>query len=135
VKYHNRENEPILRFSEIQHERETECGKPLVLLHSLLADSCSFDGLTARLSTARRVLTIDLPGYRGTPRSTGAIPSVASDIARAPLAVGVCEGIDVLSNGYGGFVALALAQQAPSMVDRLVLLDSGRAGYERRSRD
>jgi 3-oxoadipate enol-lactonase len=117
--------------------RETGRGKPLVLLHSLLADSSAFDGLADRLSTTRRVLTIDLPGYGGTPRSTSAIPSVASDIARALQTVGVCDGIDLLGNGYGGFVALALAQQTPSMVDRLVLLDSaayfppaGKAGVQ-----
>lgn len=117
--------------------RDHGSGKPLVLLHSLLADSRSFDGLIARLSTVRRVLTVDLPGYRGTPRSTDAIPAVALGVARVLQAAGVGEGLDLLGNGYGGFVALSLAQQLPFRIDRLVLLDSaacfppaGKAGVQ-----
>jgi 3-oxoadipate enol-lactonase len=112
-------------------------GKPLVLLHSLLADSSSFEGLIAKLATERRVLTVDLPGYRGVPRSTDAVPAVALGVAQALRDAGLGDGFDLLGNGYGGFVALSLAQQLPSRVDRLVLLDSaacfppaGKAGVQ-----
>ncbi|MGY5775208.1 alpha/beta fold hydrolase [Rhizobium sp. LEGMi135b] len=105
----------------------TGSGKPLVLLHSLLADSSAFEGLKERLLPGRRILTIDFPGYGSTPRSTAAIPQVALGVAEAIQKFGINEKYDLLGNGYGGFVSLSLAQQLPARVDRLVLLDSAAA--------
>lgn len=99
-------------------------GKPIVLLHSLLADSGSFETFAAGLSNSRRILTVDLPGYRGTPRSAEAIPAVALGVAAALRDAGVDSGFDLLGNGYGGFVALSMAQQLSSRVDRLMLVGS-----------
>ncbi len=99
-------------------------GKSVVLLHSLLADSGSFDTFATDLSSDRRVLTVDLPGYRGTPRSAAAIPEVALGVAEALHDAGVGSDFDLVGNGYGGFIALSLAQQLPSRVDHLVLLGS-----------
>jgi 3-oxoadipate enol-lactonase len=104
--------------------RDFGAGKPIVLLHSLLADSGSFEAFAAGLSSAQHVLTVDLPGYRGTPSSADAIPEVALGVAEALRGAGVDSDFDLVGNGYGGFVALSMAQQLSSRVDRLVLLGS-----------
>jgi 3-oxoadipate enol-lactonase len=109
------------------HLRQLGHGKPLLLLHSLLADSRSFDALASDLASVRRVIIPDLPGYHASPPSTDAIPEVARRVMQELESIGVAEGLDVLGNGYGGFIALSLAQQFPQRVERLVLLDSAAA--------
>ena len=109
------------------HLRQMGKGKPLLLLHSLLADSRSFDALASDLSAGRRIVIPDLPGYHASPRSTESIPEVARRVMEELDAIGIGPVVDVLGNGYGGFVALSLAQQFAARVDRLVLLDSAAA--------
>lgn len=107
--------------------RELGKGSPVVLLHSLLADSSSFDGLAATLSSRFRVILFDLPGYRGAPASSDSIPEVASSIVKTLDGMGVRGAFDIVGNGYGGFLALAVAQQFTNRVRRLLLLDSAAA--------
>ncbi|MER1966369.1 alpha/beta hydrolase [Castellaniella sp. GW247-6E4] len=107
--------------------RQIGHGRPLLLVHSLLADSRSMDALASELSSGYRVVIPDLPGYGGSPRSGASIPEVAAELMAALAADGLNHELGVLGNGYGGFVALSLAQQFPEEVRRLVLLDSAAA--------
>jgi 3-oxoadipate enol-lactonase len=109
------------------NSRQLGKGSPVVLLHSLLADSSSFEALAASLSATFRVIVFDLPGYRGAPTSADTIPEVAHAIVMALDGLGVVGAFDVLGNGYGGFLALAVAEQFTDRVRRLVLLDSAAA--------
>ncbi len=107
--------------------RQIGHGSPVLLVHSLLADSGSMDALASELSSLYRVVIPDLPGYGESPRSSAAIPEVAAELMAALKAQGLDRGLGVLGNGYGGFIALSLAQQFPDQVRRLILLDSAAA--------
>jgi len=107
--------------------RQTGNGRPLLLLHSLLADGRSVEALASELSQTHRVVIADLPGYGGSPRSTASIPQIAQELMAAMMAEGFKRDLSVLGNGYGGFVALSLAQQFSAAVGRLILLDSAAA--------
>lgn len=99
-------------------------GKPLVLLHTLLADRTVYDGVIPQLSADRRVLTPNFPGYGA---STGPIgDDIASygDWVAGFLDALELEKVDLLGNGYGGFVAQAVALSHPDRVDRLILVDT-----------
>lgn len=100
-------------------------GKPLVLLHTLLADRTVYDRVTGPLSEGRRVLTPNFPGYGD---STGPIGGDIFDYADRVagfLDAMDLEQVDLLGNGYGGFVAQAVALAHPGRVDRLILVDTG----------
>ncbi|GAC1341412.1 MAG: hypothetical protein NVSMB23_12900 [Myxococcales bacterium] len=98
-------------------------GPDLLLLHSLLTDRRSFAPLQPSLSRSRRVTLLSLPGFD---RSTPAGPAITdfADRVAALLPVLSPRGtVDVLANGFGGTVAVALAARHGARVGKLVLAD------------
>jgi pimeloyl-ACP methyl ester carboxylesterase len=93
----------------IAHER-TGRGSPLVLLHPLGADRHIWDPLVPLLAPRRDLITIDLPGFGGSPALEGRLPTpraLAVAVAEHLEAMGV-ERPHVAGNSLGGWVALEL---------------------------
>jgi 3-oxoadipate enol-lactonase len=100
-------------------------GPELVLLHSLLTDPGSFSAVVPALSRTRRVTLVSLPGFG---RSTPAGPSIEDSADRlAHLLSTLGEKPDVLGNGYGGSIAVALAARHGAKLGKLVLADTAAA--------
>jgi 3-oxoadipate enol-lactonase len=79
--------------------------KDLVLLHSLLSDRSAFDAVKGALGRDFRLHIPDLPGYGGCEsRGEDSIEAYADRVAPQ-----IPQGAAVLGNGFGGFVAVALA--------------------------
>jgi 3-oxoadipate enol-lactonase len=106
---------------------ETGAGKPIVLLHSLLADRAIFDKIVPALRRQRRVIVPDLPGFGASSSAGATIEGIADRIAGLFDALGLGTTADVLGNGFGGFVASTLAIRHGAQFDRLVLADTGLA--------
>jgi 3-oxoadipate enol-lactonase len=102
-------------------------GRPIVLLHSLLADRTSFVPLAGLLARTHRVIMLDLPGFGGSHPVAGGLEAVADRTADAIRALHLEQEPVVLGNGYGGFVALLTAIRHPQVAERLVLADCGAA--------
>lgn len=100
-------------------------GKPLLLLHSLLADRSVFDGIVPALARSRRVILPDLPGFGGSTGVGASIEAIADRLAELFDALPLGPDCDVLGNGLGGFVASTLAIRHGRRFDRLVLADTG----------
>lgn len=100
-------------------------GAPIVLLHCYTCSLRWFDRITPILARRHRVVRIDLLGHGGSekPRSGYAIAEQAGNVAAALNELGV-EGATVVGNSMGGAVAVALAEQASQLADRVVVLDS-----------
>lgn len=107
---------------------EAGTGRAVVLLHSLLSDRGAFDRIAPRLAAERRVLLVDLPGFGRSAPAGPRLEDVADRIAENLPRLG-CDPktTDVLGNGFGGFVAVAMAVRHGSKFDRLVLVDTGAA--------
>lgn len=99
-------------------------GRDLVLLHSLLADRTAFDKVAPALAQTRRVWLVNLPGYGASAPAGPAIGDYADRIAGMFTALGLSKDTDVLGNGFGGFIATALAARHGSRFRRLVIADS-----------
>lgn len=109
-------------------------GPDLVLLHSLLSDRSSFLPLAHRLAGQRRVSLINLPGFGSSP------PAEPLNVYADRIAE-YCDALrpakpDIVGNGLGSFVALALAARHGAGIGRIVLLgaavafpDQGRATF------
>src|SRR5262249_38603434 len=93
-------------------------GKPLLLLHSLLADRAVFDRVTPALSRMRRVILPDLPGFGGSSPAGVSAPEIADRIAALFGAMDLGADTDVIGNGFGGFVASALAIRHGARFDK-----------------
>lgn len=106
------------------HDHGTGGDRPLLLLHTLLADRTVYDRVLPALAAKRRVLTPNFPGYGG---SQGAMPSdirAYGDLVAEFLdALGIAQ-VDLLGNGFGGFVAQSVALEHPARVARLMLVDT-----------
>jgi 3-oxoadipate enol-lactonase len=99
-------------------------GRNLVLLHSLLADRSSFEPLAARIAGERRLILVSLPGFEESAPGGPAIGDHANAVAATFDDLALPPQTDVLGNGLGGFVALALAIRHGMRFDRLVLVGS-----------
>jgi pimeloyl-ACP methyl ester carboxylesterase len=103
---------------------------PVVLLHGLSSSLHTWEGWAAALRQQRRVITLDLPGHGLTGPWTGSRAGhdyQPETLARFVLQVLDTRGVQrfvVGGNSAGGDVAWRVALQAPSRVDRLVLVDA-----------
>jgi 3-oxoadipate enol-lactonase len=98
-------------------------GRDLVLLHSLLADRSAFDRVRSKLAERYRLRLFNLPGYgRSSPGGT-TVEEYADQVAETMAKLGLPKETDVLGNGLGGFIAVALAIRHGEKFDRLVLVD------------
>ena len=98
-------------------------GRPLVLLHGIGSNACSFAAMMTSLASSRPVLAWDAPGYGGSAPLQEEWPS-ADDYAAAlsglldRLEIAV---IDLLGHSMGALVAGRFARNCPQRVARLVL--------------
>jgi pimeloyl-ACP methyl ester carboxylesterase len=95
-------------------------GRDLVLLHSLLTDRSVFERVAPKLARKRRVTLVNLPGYGGSSPAGSDIESYAERIAALLEALRLPRETDVLGNGFGGFIAVALALRHGGRFDRLI---------------
>jgi 3-oxoadipate enol-lactonase len=97
-------------------------GRDLLLLHSLLTGRESFAPVVPALSRGRRVSLLALPGFGG---SAPAGPTVEDYADRVAKYVATLPGKpDVIGNGFGGVIALALAARHGAALEKLVLADT-----------
>jgi 3-oxoadipate enol-lactonase len=99
-------------------------GPDLVLLHSLLADRTAFDAVLPMLAKTRRVWSVNLPGYGNSTPAGPAIGDYADRIAAWMDNAGLPPHTDILGNGLGGFVSVALAIRHGNRFGRLIVADA-----------
>jgi pimeloyl-ACP methyl ester carboxylesterase len=106
-------------------ERGPKTGEPIVLIHCFTCAINYWDGMVPTLARQHRVIAVDLLGHGGSemPRSGYSVPDQANVIAEALGKLGVRDA-EVVGHSLGGPVAIALAEQSPQLVNRLVAIDS-----------
>jgi pimeloyl-ACP methyl ester carboxylesterase len=104
---------------------------PIVLIHCFTCAIDWWDAMRPRLERGHRVVAVDLLGHGGSEKpSTGyAIPDQADLVAGALARLGV-EDATVVGHSLGGAVSVALAEQSPELVDRLVIIDTTPGEHE-----
>jgi len=91
----------------------------LVILHSLLAERSAFDRVAPLLGRNRRVWLVNLPGYGASRAAGSSVEDYAERIAALLHALKLRKA-DVLGNGFGGFIAVALAARHGGRIRRLI---------------
>ncbi len=101
-------------------------GPDLLLVHSLLAERSSFAPVLPALAKRFRVTVPDLPGYGGTAPLPAPvkIDHYADWVAELIEVLGLPASTSVLGNGFGGFVATALAIRHGSRFGKLIIADA-----------
>lgn len=101
-------------------------GPPLVLVHGAPGSARDFRWLTPHLTASFRVVRVELPGFGGTPRATGADPSA---LGRGRFLLALCDALGlerpvILGHSLGGVAAQAAAWLRPTGVHGLALVAS-----------
>ncbi|HEY6550902.1 MAG TPA: alpha/beta fold hydrolase [Solirubrobacterales bacterium] len=106
-------------------ERGPKTGEPIVLIHCFTCAINYWDGMIPTLARQHRVIALDLLGHGGSekPSSGYSVPDQANVIAEALAKLRV-RNAEVVGHSLGGPVAIALAEQSPQLVSRLVAIDS-----------
>ena len=99
-------------------------GPDLVLLHSLLIDRSAFARVVPTLAMGRRVHLVALPGFDGSSPAGPGVEDDADRIAEALHTLDLGRGSAVLGNGFGGFIAVALAARHGTLFEKLLLVDT-----------
>lgn len=99
-------------------------GRDLVLLHSLLTDRTAFDLVVPGLAKTRRLTLVNLPGYGASGPAGEDVESYADRIGALIAALRLPRQTDILGNGFGGFIAVALAARHGAKFDRLIVADA-----------
>jgi 3-oxoadipate enol-lactonase len=103
-------------------------GPDLVLLHSLLIDRSAFERVVPALARYRRIHLLALPGFDGSSAAGPLVEDYADRVADGLRALKLAPGSAVLGNGFGGFIAVALAARHGALFGRLLLVDTA-AGF------
>jgi len=102
-------------------------GPALVLLHAFPLHSGMWDDQVAAVSSSRRVVAPDLPGFGATPLP--GVPEAATVAGFADLVAGLITHLDigpavVCGLSMGGYVTFALLRSHPQLVAGVVLADT-----------
>ncbi|MDP9144482.1 MAG: alpha/beta hydrolase [Actinomycetota bacterium] len=102
-------------------------GPVRLVLHSLLTDRGAFDGVAGAMGG--RFIAIDLPGFGSSDPVGPSIDGYAHRVAAFIEELGLAgEGLTLIGNGLGAFVALGTAINHGSSIGRLLLVGCG-AGF------
>lgn len=116
----------IMAGTTALHVCDSEAGdKCVVLLHGYLESLLVWDDFVPFLYKEVRVVTLDLPGHGISVvcGETHTMEFLADTVAASIRALGI-ERCTVVGHSMGGYVALALCERHPELLDGIVLLSS-----------
>jgi pimeloyl-ACP methyl ester carboxylesterase len=106
-------------------DRGPRDGSSIVLIHCFTCAIDWWDGMLPALERRHRVIAVDLRGHGGSEKPTSgySIDDQAGLVAEALDRLGV-NSAEVVGHSLGGAVAVALAQNSPERVGRVVIVDT-----------
>lgn len=128
---------PKLRVNDINlYYQVSGSGAPLVFIHGLGSSARDWELQVAEFSQTFQVITFDLRGHGQSDKPAGpyTMPLFASDTAGLLIALGV-ESANIVGLSLGGGVAFQLAIDAPSLIKKLVIVNSAPALVVRTFKD
>lgn len=118
--------EKILNVSGMKISYMDEgAGKTVLLLHGWGVDQHAFDPLRKQLKEACRVVSLDWPGFGGSPEPQR--PWAVQDyqlLLEDFIEALKLESIHVVAHSFGGRVAIKWAAQDPASLDKMILVGS-----------
>ncbi len=103
----------------------TGSGPSIVFLHSLLSDRGSLEPIVPLLRDDFRIVLLDLPGFGGSAACSGGLIPLTDQIADGMRVICGDERPLLFGNGYGAFLALALAARHPGAISGVFLAGCG----------
>lgn len=101
-------------------------GRPVVAIHGLTASFLSYAGVAERLDGRRPLFAPDLRGRGNSDKPDGpyGMAQHARDVAAAMQSLELGPSL-IVGHSMGAFVASALAEQNPELVNGIIMIDGG----------
>ncbi len=122
-----------------EHRKETvelsgqaygESGDPIVILHGLLGSGRNWSSIAKQLARQSKVFALDLRNHGASPWADAMdYRAMAADV-RAYIERNAIGPTTVIGHSMGGKTAMRLALDAPSLVERLVVVDIAPVDYD-----
>ncbi|MEM7044627.1 MAG: alpha/beta fold hydrolase [Pseudomonadota bacterium] len=115
---------------ELAGQAYGEGGETILILHGLLGSGRNWTSIAKRLAERYKVITLDLRNHGGSPWADAmSYPLMAADV-RAYIERNAIGPSTVIGHSMGGKTAMRLALDAPSLVERLVVVDIAPVDYD-----
>ncbi|MFE2973452.1 alpha/beta fold hydrolase [Streptomyces sp. NPDC059258] len=113
-----------VRGMHVAHDGPREA-PPLLLIHGSGASGSSWGPVVPALAARHHVVRVDLPGHGHSPPADSY--EVPEQAARLAVALGELDlgPVTVAGHSSGGYIATALAEHRPDLVESLALISSG----------
>lgn len=100
-------------------------GTPVLLIHGFLEERTMWNGFIPFLEENFRVIRMDLFGHGETPlhSKTGSIEEMADSVVEIMNKLGI-ETASLIGHSMGGYISMALLEQIPHRIHRVLLLNS-----------
>lgn len=106
-----------------------DAGDPIVILHGLLGSGRNWTSIAKRLAQTHKVVTLDLRNHGSSPWDDEmAYPLMAADV-RSFIECTALGPVTLIGHSMGGKTAMRLALGAPSLIERLVVVDIAPVDY------
>ncbi len=101
-------------------------GPALLLIHGMFGDHLDWEPVLGQLAEKHRVIAVDLPGFGNSekPDIEYTAGFFTTEFTRLLDSLGIAS-CAVAGNSFGGQLAMALALDAPSRVESLILITTG----------
>src|SRR4051794_2363991 len=110
--------------------RDEGTGPAVVLIHAFPLNQSMWDEQVSALMPDFRVLTLDLPGFGGSPPMSDPVTiDRMADVVQAIMTERGIERARIVGLSMGGYISFALFRRHPQAVDALVQADT-RAGAD-----
>ena len=114
--------------------QEYGTGQPLIILHGMLGTLDNWHSLSKRFAASYRVIAADLRNHGRSPHSdTLTYEAMAEDVLEL-METQRLDSTNVIGHSMGGKVAMTLALENPTRVNKLIVVDIAPRSY-RRSHD
>lgn len=108
-------------------------GPSLLLIHGIGVAAEVWSWNIEELSRSYRVIAFDIPGCGKSERTERPEiynqDNIGTFLAKLTEALGI-NRVSVIGNSLGGFIALSFALSHPTLIDKLILVDSAGLGHE-----
>lgn len=108
------------------HIAESGKGQPIILLHGFCESHHIWDSLASQLATHFKVLAVDLPGFGDSPLLPEKYTSLddVADALAEELSQRKVGPAFIVGHSLGGYIALALAELYPELLQGIALVNS-----------
>ena len=115
---------------ELSGQHYGEVGTPIVILHGLLGSNRNWTSIAKRLAQKHKVVALDLRNHGSAPWADAMSYSLMAADVRAYIEQNALGPVTVIGHSMGGKTAMRLALDAPSLVERLVVVDIAPVDYD-----